>query len=456
MLKIDRKTLNELVVIAIPMVVSQGAFTAMVFTDRYFMSQISPTHMAAALGGGVASFFCFSFFTGVLSYANALVAQYYGSGQWSKCTRVVTQSLLLVLFCLPLLLLAGWSVGHIFSAMGHDQAQEQLERAYFHILMWGSPIALVKICLASYFTGIGRTKVVMVAETLGVALNIPLSYVLIFGKAGMPEIGIVGAGVGTIISTLFTICLFAYFYFHRSHRLQFNVAESFVIDRGIIKRHLRLGLPSGIEMFLNIAAFNLFLLMFQSYGVTEGASAAIVFNWDMVSFVPLMGINIALMSLIGRCVGAQDMTKVNNTVAAGFLLGLGYSGILAIAFVLLRDPLIDVFISPGPSYQPIHELSAYMMVGLACYVMADAILLISSAVLRGAGDTQWLMITSVTLHWVMLVVQYVVIKVLNYGPRASWIVFVCMILAMAAVFLVRLMGQKWRHPDALRQVLAEY
>ena len=78
----------ELVKIALPMVVSQGTFAVMIFTDRYFMSQIDAIHMAAALGGGVAAFFSFCFFTGLFSYANALTAQYLGAGEHSKLSLI--------------------------------------------------------------------------------------------------------------------------------------------------------------------------------------------------------------------------------------------------------------------------------------------------------------------------------------------------------------------------------
>ena len=77
----DRTTLKELLTLAYPMIISQGAFAVMIFTDRYFMSLVSPTHMGASLGGGVASFFCMSLFIGVLSYGNALTAQYFGQKQ---------------------------------------------------------------------------------------------------------------------------------------------------------------------------------------------------------------------------------------------------------------------------------------------------------------------------------------------------------------------------------------
>ena len=115
-----KSTLKELLTLAYPMVISQGAFAVMIFTDRYFMSMVSPSHMAASLGGGVASFFCMSLFIGVLSYTNALVAQYFGRDEWDKCSKVLTQGLILTLSFVPLLLLIGYVVSNLFEFMGHS------------------------------------------------------------------------------------------------------------------------------------------------------------------------------------------------------------------------------------------------------------------------------------------------------------------------------------------------
>ncbi len=208
-------------------------------------------------------------------------------------------------------------------------------------------------------------------------------------------------------------------------------------------------------MFLNVAAFNLFMLMYQSYGIVAGASAAIVFNWDMVSFVPMIGLNIGIISLIGRYVGANDMSKTGEVIRASFLIALSYSACLAILFVSFRGTLVDVFIAPGPNYRAIHDLASHMMLGLSSYVMADAIILVSSGVLRGAGDTRWLMIASVALHWAMLVAQFVVIKVLGLGPKTAWLVFVVMLLTIAAVYFFRLTKGTWAEADNLKRVLAE-
>ena len=450
-----RPTLLELLRLSLPMVVSQGAFAVMIFTDRYFMSQIDPLHMAAAMGGGVASFFSMSLFLGLLAYSNALVAQYFGAGEKDKCARVVSQGVIIAVACMPVLLLIAYFVADLFSAMGHQSEQVKLEKIYYQLLVYGSFLPLSKVCLASYFSGIGNTRIVMICDVLGMMLNIPLSYILIFGKFGLPELGIVGAAWGTIFSSCFALLLFLFFYLRSSNRLEFSIADSFRFDRGIMKRFIRLGLPSGLEMFLNVAAFNLFLLMFQSYGIPQAAAATIVFNWDILAFVPMLGLNIGVISLVGRFVGANNMQRTNQVIASAFLVALAYTGALALLFVFFRVPLVKVFVQPGGDGDLIIELASFMMLGLATYVMADGLRIVASGVLRGAGDTRWLMRYSALLNWLMLLAQYFIIRVLHADPRASWILFVIMIIALTCLCLWRLFGGKWRDPQILQSVMIE-
>ncbi len=447
--------MTELLRLALPMVVSQGTFAVLIFTDRYFMSQIDPVHMAAALGGGVASFFSFCFFVGLLSYSNAMAAQYLGAGEPEKCPKVVSQGMVMLVMSLPVLSLITLLVAGIFEAMGHPPEQVSLERTYYLILMSGALITLAKVCMASYFAGIGRTRVVMICDIFTLIVNVPLSYIMVFGKLGFPALGIVGAGVSTVVSTILGFLLFLVYYFGKEHRETFAVMRSFILDIRILRRFWRLGFPSGLELFLNVAAFNLFLLMFQSYGIAEGAAAAIVFNWDILSFVPMIGLNVAVISLIGRFVGARDLARVDEVMTAAFASGLLYSGLLALTYIIFRYPLVEVFAPPEGDFTAIRELSAFMMVGLSSYVMADAILLVAGGILRGAGDTRWLMVASVSLHWLMLVAQFFIIKVFGLGPKISWLTFCALVLAIALVYSLRLKGGRWRDPDALELVMAE-
>ena len=437
------------------MVVSQGAFAVMIFTDRYFMSQIDPVHMAAALGGGIASFFSFCFFTGLLSYTNAMAAQYLGAGEPQKCPKVVTQGMIMTVMSTPFLTLVAFLVVGIFEGMGHDPAQVELERVYYLILMSGVLITLAKTCISSYFAGIGRTHVVMICDVFGLLVNVPLCYAMVFGKFGLPALGIVGAGVSTVVATVLAFALFLAFYFRKEHREQFRVRHSFSLDLKILRRLWRLGSPGGLEMFLNVAAFNLFLLMFQSYGIAEGAAATIVFNWDILSFIPMIGLHVAVISLIGRFVGARDMARANEVMTAAFSIALAYSAVLAVVYITCRFPLVEVFAPPSGDFTAVRELAAYMMIGLSSYVMADAIILVSGGVLRGAGDTRWLMVASVSLHWAMLVAQFLIIRVFELSPRVSWMAFVVLVLAIALVYALRLKSGRWRDPDKLEMVMAE-
>ena len=164
----------------------------------------------------------------------------------------------------------------------------------------------------------------MICDVCGLVFNVPLCYVMVFGKLGLPALGIIGAGVSTIIASALACLLFILFYMERENRVKFFVMNSFHVDWGVLRRFWRLGFPSGLELFLNVAAFNVFLLMFQGYGVVEGASAAIVFNWDLLSFVPMIGLNIGVISLIGRFVGANDMARTDEVMSAACFLGIFY------------------------------------------------------------------------------------------------------------------------------------
>jgi MATE family multidrug resistance protein len=355
----------------------------------------------------------------------------------------------------PFLTLITFLVAGIFEGMGHEPAQVELERTYYLILMSGVLVTLAKVCISSYFAGIGRTHVVMICDVFGLVLNVPLCYVMVFGKLGFPALGIVGAAVSTVAATVFAFVLFVAFYFRKEHREKFCVRHSFSLDVKILRRFWRLGFPSGLEMFLNVAAFNLFLLMFQSYGIAEGASAAVVFNWDILSFVPMIGLSVGIISLIGRFVGARDMARVDEVMTAAFAVALLYGALLAAIYSAFRYPLVEVFAPPSGDFTAVRELSAYMMIGLSSYVIADAVIIVSGGILRGAGDTRWLMVASVSLHWAMLVAQYFIIRVFELSPKVSWLAFVAMIFAIALIYALRLKSGRWRDPKILERVMAE-
>ena len=138
------------------------------------------------------------------------------------------------------------------------------------------------------------------------------------------------------------------------------------------------------------------------------------------------------------------MSRAKHVISSGFIIALGYSGLMGLIFIFFRFELLEVFATPGQDFSEIRELGGRMMIGLTTYVMADAVILICTGTLRGAGDTRWLMVTSILLHLVMVLVQYLVIMVWELEPIVSWWVFIATLLALAMVYFSRVLGGTWK------------
>ena len=95
------------------------------------------------------------------------------------------------------------------------------------------------------------------------------------------------------------------------------------------------------------------------------------------------------------------------------------------------------------------------MLGLCSYMIADAVIIVCGGVLRGAGDTRWLAVASVSLHWAMLVAQFIIIRVLELSPEVSWLALVALVFSIALVYSLRLYHGRWRDPEVLERVMAE-
>ena len=229
--------ISQLFVIAMPMVVSQTCDTVMMFTDRLFLSQLSPTHMAASMSGGLTAFMFMTFFMGLTGYATALVAQYLGSGNEKNCPVVITQALIITLIAYPIML-ACIPIGHwMFEFVGHNEQQLELSIIYFDILMFGTIIGLARNSFNAFFSGIGKTRIVMFSSIAAMVVNVVINYALILGNFGFPVMGIKGAAIGTIIGGLsgLLIVAFGYLMYQREYGIE-KFSKSFRYDAVVMKK----------------------------------------------------------------------------------------------------------------------------------------------------------------------------------------------------------------------------
>jgi len=438
--------LREMLAIALPMVISHACDTVMMFTDRLFLSRLGPEQMNAAMAGGLTCFVLMTFFLGLTGYSTALVAQYLGAGRKDRCATATTQAMLIALTAYPLILLVRPLVHMVFARAGISPGQLTPQIDYFDIVVYATVVGLLRNCLSSFFSGIGRTRIVMVSAFAAMLVNVGMNYVLIFGKLGFPVLGIRGAAYGTIIGGVFGLGVLLAMYLGGGIRRTYRVWHSLRFDGDAMAKLLRFGYPAGIEMFLNIMAFNAMIVAFHAHGPATATAVTVMFNWDMVSFVPLIGIQIGVMSLVGRYMGAGEPDMAHRAAMSGLKCGSFYSFIICILFVGFPKDLVAMF-RPEQADAIFHAAApmAVRMIRIASiYVMLEAALVVFSGTLRGAGDTVWAMCVSVALHWLMLGILIVLLYVLRLSPEAAWIGVVLSFLSFSLVFYGRFRGGKWR------------
>ncbi|WP_170232853.1 MATE family efflux transporter [Trichloromonas acetexigens] len=438
--------LREMLAVALPMVASQACETAMMFVDRLFLSRLGTADMSASMAGGLTAFMMMTFFIGLIGYATALVAQYLGAGRKEYCPRVITQALLLALAAYPLILAARPLAHGLFAASGIPPAQLEPQQAYFDILLYGALLTLLRTALAGFFSGIGRTRVIMISTLVAMVVNIAANYVLIFGHLGFPALGIRGAALGTLLAGFCALLVLAGAYWGRSIRREFAVGAALRFDREILGKLLRYGYPAGIELFLNLIAFTLMILLFHGHSPATASAVTIVFNWDMVSFVPLLGIQIGVVSLVGRHLGAGRPDIAQRAARSGLKMALTYSSLILILFVAFPAQLVGFFapVAADAVYAEAAPLATVMLRLAAFYVLADALMVVFSGVLRGAGDTFWAMCISVAMHWLLLPALYLALKVFHLPPQTAWLALIFLFLSFSAVFYLRYRAGHWK------------
>lgn len=434
-----------------PLVMSQACETIMMFTDRLFLARLGPENMSAAMGGGLTCFMFTTFFIGLTGYSNALVAQYLGAGQLRKCPVVVAQALIISLLAYPVVLTGIPAGKWLFRVSGIAAEQLGPQTIYFRILMAGALFGMLRNSLATYFSGVGRTRIIMASAITSMIVNVFGNYVLIFGRLGIPALGIAGAAYGTIIGSVAGLVVVSFSYFGRKNRKRYAVLEGLHFDAAMMKKLVRFGYPSGLEFFLNISAFNLVVMLFHSYGLTVATAVTIAFNWDMLSFIPLIGVNIGVISLVGRYMGARNPEMAHRAAMSGLKLVCLYSFFIVLTFSIVPGFLVDVF-SPAEgdaAFALSRPLAVFMVRMVSIYVFADAIGIVFGGALRGAGDTFVTMCLSVGAHWLMVLVLLPLVRVFGVSPYVAWSVAVALICVIGFAFYARYRTGRWRRLDLI-------
>jgi MATE family multidrug resistance protein len=445
---------KEVLKISGPMILSMGSWSLMHFVDRMFLTWYSRDALAAALPAGLLSFAFGSFFLGTASYVNTFVAQYFGAKRFERVGAAVWQGIYFSLFAGVLMVLLAPASEWIFELVGHEKNIRDQEIVYFEILTAWLWAVFLMAGLSAFFSGRGDTWTVLWVNVAAAVINIVLDYVWIFGYWGFSEKGIEGAAWATVVSQVLGCVAFLVLIFQKPYREQFHTLKGWRLDRVLLLRLWRFGAPSGLHFMIDILGFSMFVLLVGRLGAVELAATNLTFNINTLAFLPMLGLGIAVSTLVGQYLGDNQVELAEKCTYSALHLSLGYMLVMVLGYGLLPDVFLQPFASHSdPStFQPVRDLAVVLLRFVAFYCLFDAAFIVFSSAVKGAGDTQFVMWMTLILSTAILVVPtYLAVAVFDWGIYATWFFISAYIAVMAIAFYLRFRSGKWKSMRVIEQ-----
>jgi len=438
---------REVLVLAAPLIVSTGSLALQEFVDRMFLSWYSPASIAAAMPAGILYFTVLSIFLGTASYVNTFVAQYHGAGRFERIGPSMWQGLYVALAGGLLMLALAPLSSRLFALIGHPPEVQRLEADYFRVLCYGSVFPIANAALGGFFSGRGRPWPVMWANLAATGVNIFLNALLIFGRWGLPELGIVGAAISTCAAGGVAFAVLAVLLMRPSFEQMFAVRSGWAPQGELLRRLLRFGLPSGVQFFIDIFGFTVFILLIGRIGTAELAATNIAFNINSLAFMPMIGLGTAISILVGRYIGEREVGLAERSVYSGATLCFAFMGLLSLAYVLVPGFFVRFFAPRGDpeGFAAISAIAVVLLRFVAVYSLFDTMNIVFASAIKGAGDTRFVMLMILVLSvGVLIVPTYVALVRLRVGIYSAWVFVSAYIILLGCGFLVRFLRGKWK------------
>jgi MATE family multidrug resistance protein len=422
--------------------------TVMQFTDRLFLSHYSLEAVAAAAFSGMASLTVQMTLQGICSYATVQTAQYAGARALYRVGPAMWQGIWCALFCSVLLIASCFAASPLFEMTNHEPLIIKLEIQYFVILTGGSSFALLGAAVSSFFYGRGCTKPIMIANIVAALVNIPLNYLLIFGVGPFPEMGIVGAGMATVVSWIIALIILSTLVFRRENNEIYNVLRGWRLEWGLFKRLVRFGLPNGTQLCVELAALTWFMLELGNLGRIPQAASSIVFAVNGLTFLPMLGLSMATSTLVGQAMGRKKPLEAELVSYHALHLAFIYMVTTSTIIVLFAGNIMDIFKGSGQvseaDFAQVRATGTVLLYYVALYSLVDSVNLAFMGTLKGSGDTLVMMKIIITSVMLTLIVPMIVLRLTgNVNLHSLWILFTSYVFILAVCITIRFKSRKW-------------
>ncbi len=396
----DEASLKYMFKLSAPMIVTTVSFTIMQFIDRFMVSRLGTEALAAILPASIVSFVPGSFAIGVSGSVTTFVSQSLGRGEREDCSSYCWQSIYMGLFFYVLVISVMWPTAPwIFNALGHEPAIVDMEVTYLRIILYAQVVAVVVWSCSQFFMGIHRPIITMYAALAAQIVNVTFNYVLIFGRLGFPAMGIAGAGWGTFIGVTVGAVIRLIVFLSGDVNRTFKGRHTLRIEIGKMLDIVKVGLPLGFELMLNVALWGVVLIaLVGRFGKEALAANNAVLACSNLSVMPAVGLARALSAAVGRSIGRARKDVAVRQTRLALKIALFYMCSVGICFLVFRNAIMHFWSSDDK----VIEIGMLIMIFAAIQQVFHASRIIYGGSLRGAGDTVWLAMVSVVASLVVL------------------------------------------------------
>jgi len=374
-----------------------------------------------------------------LSYGiTPLVATAHAGGHFKRIIILLRHSL--VLNGVAVVLLCGLFFAGVMPFLSYfDQPTAVVQEARQYVVL----IALSLIPVAAYqafrqfMEGLSQTRPAMYISVVGNIINIVLNWLLIYGKAGMPELGLAGAGWGTLISrVVMGIGLGLYLYYvprFKRYRAGFNL-RALRPQKKVFGQMLRIGVPSGLQYVFEVGAFTSATLMVGWLGATALAAHQIAMNLSTITYVLASGIASAATIRVGNQLGLKDRATMRRAGYSCFLMVALFMVCTGTTFIVGKTWLAGLYIN-SPE---VVAVASSMLVVAAFFQISDGVQVVGHGALRGMADARIPTLYSMVAYWVLgLPAGYLLAFAAGMGAVGIWLGLLIGLSASALLILLR-------------------
>ena len=378
--------------------VAQLAQNSMSFIDTLMSAQAGPEDLAAIALGSSLWLPLFLAVAGILMATTPMVAQLVGANHEGRTRPVFQQAcwLALLLGALGVVLLR--NAAPVLDLLQLEPTLQNKTQDYLDAISWGFPAFLLYQVVRSYTEGFGKTHPAMRIALLGVLCNIPLNYVLIFGKFGFPQLGGVGCGYATAV-VMWVMLITGVFYLR--HSAVFSPLKLFQgWQKPAVERQrtlLKLGVPIGFSLLIEASMFCVLALLLAPQGENVIAANQITISYTGMVFMIPLSIAMALTIRVGQLVGANNTREARYAAGTGILITLGIAFISCALSLLLAAQIVALY----TDHPLISSLAVTLISIAAVFQFSDALQVSAAGALRGYKDTAIPLIMVFVAYWLI-------------------------------------------------------